>query len=82
MAIDVSLLADICEAPGAPGFEIQIRKLVLKELKGLADSVRTDNMGNVIALKKGKSSKKKSMRAITLKQAKRCILSLTSACSG
>ena len=35
MAIDVSLLADICEAPGAPGFEIQIRKLVLKELKGL-----------------------------------------------
>ncbi|MFK7909556.1 MAG: M42 family metallopeptidase [Akkermansiaceae bacterium] len=63
MPIDVSLLADICEAPGAPGFEIEIRKLVMKELKGLADSVRTDNMGNVIALKKGKSSKKKSMAA-------------------
>ncbi|MBT8043759.1 MAG: M20/M25/M40 family metallo-hydrolase [Verrucomicrobiae bacterium] len=63
MAIDVSLLAQICEAPGAPGFEIAIRKLVTKELKGLADSVRIDNMGNVVALKKGKSSKKKSMAA-------------------
>ncbi|MGB0993615.1 MAG: M42 family peptidase, partial [Akkermansiaceae bacterium] len=63
MAIDVPLLAKICEAPGAPGFEKEIRELVLKELKGLADNVRVDNMGNVIALKKGKSSKKKSMAA-------------------
>ena len=63
MPIDVPLLAKICEAPGAPGFEIAIRKLVIKELKGLADSVRTDHMGNVIALKKGKSDKKKSMVA-------------------
>jgi putative aminopeptidase FrvX len=37
MPIDVPLLARICEAPGAPGFEKEIRKLVLKELKGLAD---------------------------------------------
>ncbi|MEJ6573138.1 MAG: M20/M25/M40 family metallo-hydrolase [Akkermansiaceae bacterium] len=63
MAIDVPLLARICEAPGAPGFEIKIRELVLKELKGLADKVRVDNMGNVVALKKGKSAKKKSMAA-------------------
>ena len=63
MAINVPLLADICEAPGAPGFEIEIRKLVMKELEGLADEVRVDNMGNVIALKKGKSAKKKSMAA-------------------
>lgn len=63
MPIDVPLLSRICEAPGAPGFEIQIRELVLKELKGLADKVRVDNMGNVIALKKGRSSKKKSMAA-------------------
>ena len=61
MAIDVPLLARICEAPGAPGFEKKIRELVLKELKetkGLVDSVRIDNMGNVVALKKGRSSKK------------------------
>ncbi|MEP4077382.1 M42 family metallopeptidase [Haloferula sp.] len=63
MAIDVPLLARICEAPGAPGFEKEIRKLVLAELKGLADKVTTDNMGNVIALKKGRSAKKKTMAA-------------------
>jgi endoglucanase len=63
MAIDIPLLTRICEAPGAPGFEIKIRELVLKELKGLVDTVRIDNMGNVIALKKGKSSEKKVMAA-------------------
>ncbi len=63
MAIDIPLLSRICEAPGAPGFEIKIRQLVLKELEGLVDSVRVDNMGNVVALKKGKSSDKKVMAA-------------------
>ncbi|NQW99347.1 M42 family metallopeptidase [bacterium] len=63
MPIDIPLLARICEAPGAPGFEKEIRKLVLAELKGLADEVRVDNMGNVIALKKGRSAAKKTMAA-------------------
>ena len=63
MAIDVKLLARICEVPGAPGFEKRIRDLVLKEIKGLADSVRVDSMGNVIALKKGRSAKKSVMAA-------------------
>ena len=63
MPIDIPLLTRICEAPGAPGFEKEIRNLVLTELKGLADDVRVDNMGNVIALKKGKSKAKKSMAA-------------------
>ena len=63
MPIDIPLLARICEAPGAPGFEKEIRSLVLAELKGLADDVRVDNMGNVIALKKGKSAAKKTMAA-------------------
>ena len=63
MKIDVDLLARICEVPGAPGFEKRVRDLVLKELKGLADEVRVDAIGNVIALKKGKSSKKKTMAA-------------------
>lgn len=40
-----------------------IRELVLSELKGLADDIRTDNMGNIIALKKGRSSAKKTMAA-------------------
>ncbi|MCW1884983.1 M42 family metallopeptidase [Luteolibacter flavescens] len=63
MAIDVALLSRICEAPGAPGFEKLIRELVLKEIKGLADEIRIDNMGNVVALKKGRSSAKRSMAA-------------------
>ena len=61
--IDIPLLTRICEAPGAPGFEKEIRKLVLTELAGLADDIRVDNMGNVVALKKGKSSAKKTMVA-------------------
>ena len=63
MPIDIPLLARICEAPGAPGFEKEIRKLVLAELKGLADDIRIDNMGSIIALKKGRSSAKKIMAA-------------------
>ena len=63
MPIDISLLTRICEAPGASGSEKEIRKLVLAELKGLADEIRVDNMGNVIALKKGKSAAKKTMAA-------------------
>lgn len=63
MPINTKLLAAICEAPGAPGFEHEIRKLVLRELKGLADEVRSDAMGNVIALVKGRSSKKSVMAA-------------------
>lgn len=63
MSVDIQLLSRVCEAPGAPGHEKKIRELVLAELKGLADEIRTDNMGNVVALKKGRSSAKKSMAA-------------------
>ncbi len=63
MPINTNLLSRVCEAPGAPGFEKEIRKLVLEEIKGLADEIKVDNMGNIIALKKGKSSAKKTMAA-------------------
>jgi endoglucanase len=53
MAINVPLLAEICETPGVPGFEQRIREVVLREIASLADEVRVDGMGNVIALKKG-----------------------------
>lgn len=58
MSINIKLLSEICEAPGAPGFEEKIRKIVLREIKPLVDKVDIDNMGNVIALKKGKERKK------------------------
>jgi len=63
MPINTALLARICEAPGAPGSEKEIRKLVLAELNGLADQVSVDNLGSIIALKKGRSSAKKAMAA-------------------
>ena len=59
--INVNLLKNICETPGAPGFEDQVRSLVLKEIEGLVDTVEIDNMGNIIALKKGKDSSKSVM---------------------
>ena len=58
MAIDVKLLAEICEVAGAPGYEKRIRDIVLREVKPLVDEVRVDNLGNVTAIKKGNERKK------------------------
>lgn len=58
MSVNVPLLAEICEVAGAPGHEERVRKIVLREIKSLADSISVDNMGNVIAFKKGKGNKK------------------------
>lgn len=59
--INVDLLKTICEIPGAPGFEKRIRDFVIQEATPHVDSIEIDNMGNVIALKKGKDSSKKAM---------------------
>ena len=56
--INLKLLAEICEAPGAPGHEQRVRDLVLREIKPLVDEIKIDNMGNVIAVKKGEEKKK------------------------
>ncbi|TXI84023.1 MAG: M42 family peptidase [Crocinitomicaceae bacterium] len=58
MSLNIDLLANICKTPGAPGFEQRVRQLVLNELKGLVDEVEVDNMGNVYAIKRGKSDKR------------------------
>ena len=58
MSINIESLRDICEVPGAPGFENRIRAFVLKEIDGLVDDISVDNMGNVVAIKKGLNSKK------------------------
>jgi putative aminopeptidase FrvX len=63
MPINVSLLKAICETPGVPGHEQKVRELITEELKGYTDDLYTDNMGNLIALKRGKSSDKKVMAA-------------------
>jgi endoglucanase len=47
-----SLLKRLTEAPGVSGYEINIGKIIYKELENHVDSIDTDNFGNVISLKK------------------------------
>lgn len=53
MEINTDLLKQICEIAGAPGFEKRIRDFIVKEVTPLVDEVRVDNLGNVMAIKKG-----------------------------
>lgn len=57
MSVDTSLLKEICEASGAPGFEDRIRDIVRREISSSVDEVKVDNMGNVDAIKRGSSDK-------------------------
>ena len=66
MAINISLLSKICEVPGAPGHEQRVRELVIKEVKPLVDEISMDNMGNVIALKKGSLHGKKGNKKVMI----------------
>lgn len=54
MDINVSLLKEICEIPGAPGFEKRVRDFVFELVKPITDEAWIDNLGNIIAIKKGK----------------------------
>ena len=56
--MNTELLAKICKTPGAPGFEQKVRELVIDEVKPYVDELSVDNLGNVYAVKKGKSDKK------------------------
>lgn len=57
----MELLKRLSETPGIPGREERIRALVKAELDALADDVRVDAIGNLIAVKKGKTGSKKIM---------------------
>jgi len=58
MEIHFNRLKNISETPGVSGFESKIRNLILEEIKDLVDEVSMDNLGNIIAIKKGKNNKK------------------------
>jgi len=49
----MELLKRLSEAHGVSGYEAPVRQLIVDELKGIVDSVEIDNLGNVIAHKKG-----------------------------
>lgn len=56
--INVDLLKRTCEIAGAPGFEQRVRELVIAEIQDHVDDLQVDNLGNIYAIKKGKSDKK------------------------
>jgi len=45
----VALLRELSNAPGPPGFEEAVRKIMVREMRPLADSLRYDGLGSVIA---------------------------------
>jgi len=49
----VPLVKRLSEANGVSGYEHEVRQIVQEEFGRLADQVRTDALGNVIALKRG-----------------------------
>jgi endoglucanase len=65
MKINIKELKNICETPGAPGFEDPIRSIILKNIQSSVDEFYTDNMGNLITVKRSSDNpdKKKVMFA-------------------
>ncbi|MBQ1961099.1 MAG: M42 family metallopeptidase [Akkermansia sp.] len=61
--MNTQLFKQLCEATGASGFEYGIRDLIIEVMTPLADEISVDNIGNVVALIKGKSSAKSIMCA-------------------
>lgn len=61
--MDIALLEELCKIPGTSGFEHRIRNYVYEQIKDLVDEVQTDNLGNLYAIKRGKSSKKLMLAA-------------------
>jgi endoglucanase len=61
--LNISLLKEICETAGAPGYEQRIREIVLREVRTLVDDISIDNMGNVTTVKKGRQGKKAMVAA-------------------
>lgn len=43
------LLRELADAPGPSGFEEPVRKIMLERMKPLADDIRFDGLGSVIA---------------------------------
>lgn len=52
-ALDLDLLARLCETPGAPGREERIREVVIAELAPHVDEITVDPLGSVAAVRRG-----------------------------
>ena len=59
--LDDTLLERLCKADAPSGFEEEVRDIILAEIRHYADSITVDNMGNILAFKKGRLSPKKKL---------------------
>ena len=57
------LLKRLCDAFGVSGYEREVREVIKEEIKDLADEILVDDLGNIIALKKGHGENKKRIMA-------------------
>jgi endoglucanase len=61
MAIELKLLKTLSELPGISGHEYQVAKFIHATITPLADEVKTDQLGSVIAFKKSAASQRTIM---------------------
>lgn len=59
----MKLLAELCETCGVSGREERLRAIVRRELEPLVDEIRTDALGNLIALRRGRGPRKLAIMA-------------------
>lgn len=55
---EVELLERLCDAVAVSGDEGAVRKIVLGEIKGFADEIRVDALGNVLATRRGEGERR------------------------
>lgn len=48
-----TILKKVSDAPGVSGFEDEIRRVIREEVEDYVDEVKTDKMGNLIAIRRG-----------------------------
>lgn len=52
--MDIKLLENLTNAYGVSGNEADVRKIITKHIRPYVDKIKVDDLGNLIALKKGK----------------------------
>lgn len=59
--IDLELLKTLCLADGVSGYEDDVAKIIIENIKDTCDVVMRDEVGNVLAFKKGKKKSKEKI---------------------
>lgn len=58
---NLKMLKNLCTANGISGDEKKIRDIILSEISDFVDEYKVDNLGNIIAFKKGKNRAKSKL---------------------